>query len=232
MNGEENTKRGFRGPIEDHTWPTRLPAHVVQPGPFPRVHGYDVLRDLSANYTFAEVALLTLTGEAPTRPCGRAFAVGLAALAPMTIGEAPSHAAYLARLCGGTSSSALGLGALVSAERARELVRAHEAWLRWLADPQGDPPLLGEDTTETKALLAGLPTDFALPWPATVVPGLAATALGVLWQCGLRAPAQLEAAIVMATLPALAAEMAHGEGADIRDYPIDTPQFVYEEDVP
>jgi len=232
MSDEGKVKRGFRGPIEDHTWPTQLAAQVVQPGPFPRVHGYDALRDLAANYTFAEVALLTLTAQAPTRSSGRAFEVGLTALAPMTIGEAPTHAAYLARLCGGTSSSALGLGALVSAERAHALVHAHDAWLSWLATPEGPSPLPSDDTTQTKAMLAGLPSDFALPWPDAVVPPVAAAALGVLWQCGLRTAAQLEAAIMLATLPALAAEMAHGEGADIRDYPIDVPQFVYEEDTP
>src|SRR5262245_62268100 len=96
------------GPIEDNPWPSKLTARVVSPGPRPVLHGYDVQGDLAQHYGFGEVLLLALTGTPPDAERGHDFDVALIFLAPISIAEAPVHAASLARLCRAAPSGLVG----------------------------------------------------------------------------------------------------------------------------
>lgn len=224
--------RKFRGPIEDRPWPDGVVGHVVQPGQQPRINGYDVLSDLAVHYGFGEVVLTTLRGEAPSPDEGRAFEVAMIALAPISMADAPCNAAFISRLCGGISSSALAVGAIAACEQARVLVQANAPWLSWVrSGAVGDAPSIAVDSGgATAALLDALPTDFAAPWPDSLLPRLDAACLAIATRCGLTTDAALEAAIVMARLPVIAAEKEHGVGVPFRDYPMDLPPFEYVED--
>src|SRR5258708_5243088 len=95
---EDDTRAPPRraGPIDVGLWPSQLTARVVDGGFRPRILGYDVQTDLARHYSFAEVVLLCLCGEVPTREVGRAFEIALSFLAPVSAAEAPAHAAGLA----------------------------------------------------------------------------------------------------------------------------------------
>src|SRR5205823_9083575 len=123
------------------TWPLDLTSNVVDDAPLgARIHGYDVEDDLARNFSFAEVVLTTLVGEAPSREVGRAFEIALTFLSPMSIGEAPAHAGSLARLCGARASGVLAVACLGLTEQSRALVDAHAELLSWLAKPSGALP--------------------------------------------------------------------------------------------
>ena len=65
--------------------------------------------------------------------------------------------------------------------------------------------------------------------PALALPlTLDAALVAVLHACGLRARWQLEAALVQAWLPALAAEAARMPPYSFKQYPFNAPPFVYE----
>ena len=93
-----NTKH--TGPIEDLSWKKKLQARVVSLDEDPNIHGYSVSEDLAPHYSFCELFLLTLTGELPEKETGKIFETALQFAAPITVAEAPTHAAILARLCG------------------------------------------------------------------------------------------------------------------------------------
>jgi citrate synthase len=94
----------------------------VSPGPDPRIHGYAVEGDLAPHYRFSDVIYLSLTGELPTDAQSRTFERALILLSPISIAEAPSHAASLARVCDATHSAVIGTGAIALAEQARFMV--------------------------------------------------------------------------------------------------------------
>ena len=56
----------YVGPFDREAWPARLAAHVVSPGPEPRLHGYAVAGDLARFYGAIDVTWLVLRGELPT----------------------------------------------------------------------------------------------------------------------------------------------------------------------
>src|SRR5581483_9322042 len=86
------------GPIDVGLWASQLTARVVEAGGAPRIFGYDVQAGLARHYSFGEVVLLCLSGEVPPREVGRAFEIALSFLAPVSVAEAPVHAAGLAHL--------------------------------------------------------------------------------------------------------------------------------------
>ena len=224
------------GPIESRSWPESLLARAVSPGPRPLLHGYDVEADLARHYGFAELLLLALTGEAPSREAGRAFEVALIFLAPLPVSEAPTHAAVLARMCGSPPSGMLGTAGIVLAEQSRAIVEEAAGLLAWLDAPDGPPPepYRARDEEERASLgrlrAALAPTGLACPAVFDHEPGRLPALLGVLHACGLRDPGRLVAALLFARLPSLAAEGLAVEPGHLADYPIDLPDFEYLEE--
>lgn len=226
--------REFTGPLEAAPFPERLTARVVTPGREPRVHGYDVESDLARHYGAADLVLLSLTGELPAPPARAAFEVAWSFLAPVTVADAAGHAAVLARLCGATTASTVGVAAIGLAEQARVLLAEHDELLRWL---QSDAPALPERyqsrELEVRAAVARLRR--ALAATGLSVPALQqsptrdAALLSVLFACGLARAEQLEAAVVLARLPCALAEGFAEATANFAEYPMHLPAFAYEE---
>jgi hypothetical protein len=224
-----------RGPIEDYPFPTQLEARVITPGPDPHLHGLSVERDLALHYRFSDVTLLALTREAPDEQKGRAFDIALQFLAPLSIAEAPTHAAVLARICGARTSSILGAASITLAERARFIVSQYAPLLHWLREPGGDLPstFCSHDEDDRASVLR---LERALGNAGISVPSLRTNAdrfaaiFIVLEFAGLREAGQLEAVLVFASLiPTFAEANAHAV-ASFREYPMNLPAFVYEEE--
>lgn len=233
MNDEK--KREFVGPIEEHEWPEKLKAHVVTPGPRPRIHGYDVEGDLARHYSFAETILLALTGELPDEKTGRAFEIALQFLAPISIAEAPSHAATIARLCGSVASGVHGVGAFALAEQARFFVEEHNDFLVWLSNPSSEFP--GQykaregEAGSARGRLSDLLRRINHRVPSLEKrPTREAGLIALLFSCGLTENWQLEMAFIVARLATLSAEAHATHAGAIKDYPMDYPHFSYIEE--
>jgi hypothetical protein len=231
MNSSSDSRETFSGPVENHPWPEALEARVATAGPAPRIHGYDVEEDLAAHYRPTDLVLLALTGELPGAQASAAFEIASIFLAPISVAEAPAHAAVLARLSGSNASAVIGVAAIALAEQARFLVDAH---LELLDDAGDDLPskFLTTDPVESSAVLrlrrALAPTGMILP-ALEQGPTRDAALLLVLRACGLTRREQLEAAIVSARLPCAAAEAFAETATQFRKYPMDLPAFRYEE---
>lgn len=222
------------GPIEEYPWPERLRAHAVTPGARPHLHGYDVEGDLARHYRFSDVTLLALLGQLPSDEQLEAFDVAMSFLSPLSVAEAPTHAAVLARICGAQSSGVLGAAAVALAERARHVVNASAGLLEWLRAPHGTPEArhlatTEEDRSAVERLRATL-ADRNVRVPALGQPlGREAALVATLHFAGLTEPHQLETAMVMASLPLAVAEARMHEVASFREYPIQLPPFEYED---
>ncbi len=222
------------GPMDEPIWPERLAARVVDPGPAPRIHGYDVEGDLAEHYGFAEIALLALTGELPDRPTGRAFGIAMACLAPVSTRLASVHAAGLARLCGANGTGIAGVATVGLAEEARDVLAAHAGLLQWLDKGSGPCPEAFRHSSEEEKgrvaglvrLLAGAGFDAArLEADMAFVPAL----LTVLHACGLRDPERIAAALVLARFPCALAESLAVRPLAFGEYPMNLPPFRYVE---
>ena len=222
--------------LDSVPWPSRLTAKVVDPGAPPRLHGYDVEDDLARHYSFGETALAALTGELPSREAGRAFEVALHFLLPVAIHQAPTHAATVARLCGSRPSGVVGTGAVALCEQARWLVEQQAEVLDWLAaGGKGPPPASarspndGQDAASVARLVAAVAATGLTV--GALEQGLCrdAALLAVLHAVGLRTGEQIQAAIVLARLPAMAAEAFAAEPGGLRAYPLNLPDFRYVE---
>jgi hypothetical protein len=230
---------GSARPLDRAPWPERLTARVVTPGPRPAIHGYDVEDDLALHYSFAETALLALTGEPPTPEVGRAFEVALQFAAPAPLHEAPTHAAVLARICAATPSAIQGTAAIALAEQARALVAEQRAWIEALSGASG------ASGAGVAALCAGAVPDDERASVARLrralhgvldVPALAhdvgrtAALVAVFHACGLAKPKQIECALVVARLPVAVAEAFAAPAGSFRKYPaVDAPPIAYTE---
>lgn len=229
---------GDPGPFEELDWPAQLQAHVVCPAteedPRPTLHGYDVLGDLARHYGLADQMLLALTGELPTQVQARAFEVALMVWAPIPISEAPVHAAVLARLSGTPTRGLLGLGATGLAEQARDVLARHGDLLRRMeTGPLQDlpPELTARSDAERESvslLRRALPEGFDAPG-LDCAPSPETALLLVLAACGLRHSWQMETVLVLARLPALAAETRAHRPGDLASYPMNLPPFHYQE---
>lgn len=229
-----NPKHALTGPLETETFPERLTARVVAPGPAPRVYGYDVEADLARYYRASDLSLLSLTGELPSPEASAAFEVACMFLAPISVAEAPVHAAVLARLCAAPSSSVLAVAAIALSEQARSLLVEHEPLLAWLHSGQGDLPtrFRTNDKEELESVArferALHVREFAHP-VLSQRPTRFAALIAVLFACGLQRPAQLEAVILLARLPSTLAEGLAEQPTNFSGYPINLPEYVYEE---
>jgi hypothetical protein len=222
------------GPLESGQFPDRLTARVVTPGAEPRVHGYDVESDLARHYGVTDLVLLSLTGELPGEAERAAFEIAWLFLAPVSVAHAGPHATVLARLCGATTSATVGVAAIGLGEQARALLTEHEELLGWLrSKPAFLPARYRSAAHDERAAVSRLIQ--ALAPSGLVVPGLLesptrdAALLSVLFACGLRAAEQLQAVIVLARLPSALAEGFAEQATNFGSYPINLPQFVYQE---
>ncbi|MGH7440597.1 MAG: hypothetical protein ACRENE_33315 [Polyangiaceae bacterium] len=223
------------GPIDVGLWASQLTARVVEAGAAPRIFGYDVQADLAPHYSFGEVVLLCLSGEVPSREVGRAFEIALSFLAPVSVAEAPAHAAGLAHLLGADPSGVMAGAAIGLSERARHIVAQHAPLLAWLAAPDAGLPdgakaVEGEPAEAVERLARALETiGVEIPLLARR-PTLIAGLLAVLHRCGLRRPAQLEAALCMAAWPAVVAEAFAVPPYAFFNYPMNLPAYRYTEE--
>jgi hypothetical protein len=229
------SERRPNGPIEDHDLPSTIEAKVITPGPNPRLHGFSVEADLALHYRYPELMLLALTGHPPDETCGRAYDIALQFLAPIAVGEAPTHAAVLARICGAPSSSILAVACIALAERARHVVSDHRPLFEWLDTAEGDLPAVYRATTEDdRACLARLRQ--ALARAGVQVPSLArepnrwAAILLTLHFAGLRRLDQWETTLVVASLSPVVAEAQANSPGGFAKYPMDVPAYVYQEE--
>jgi hypothetical protein len=232
--GQESAEEELSGPLERGTFPAQLGARVVTPGERPRVHGYDVEGDLARHYRPSDLAFLSLTGELPAPEVGRAFAMALVFLAPLSVAHASVHAAVLARLCGATASATFGVAAIGLAEHARVFVEEHAPLLEWLKSPTGALPARfrsrGEaDDAALDRLCAALgPTSLDLRgWKER--PTREAALVMLLFACGIQRRERLEAALLIARLPTTLAEGLAERPANLANYPINLPRFSYHE---
>lgn len=228
------------GPLESGTWPDKLRARVITPGDAPRVHGYDIEGDVAQHHGYGEYLLLCLTGELPTPERARAFDAVCMFLGPLSVAYAPTHAAVLSRLCGARNSGTIGVAAIGLAEQARSLLAEHESLLGWLAQPEREFPKEHRAAAaggEAAASAAGDPSVArlihvlrAIPLEVPALsehPTRDAALIATLWAIGLKRAMQLEAAIVLARLPATIAEAAAERATNFAHYPIHLPPFEY-----
>ncbi len=224
----------LEGPLESATFPETLSARVVTPGDSPRLHGYDVEADLARHYDPTDVLFLSLTGELPGPEVSAALRAALTFLAPVSIAHASVHAASLARLCGTTTSSTIGVAAIGLAEQARVLLDEHAELLSWLETRDGPLPeryrARGDDDRASTERLRLAIADTGLQ-VAELAEDLSrdAALLTVLYRCGLRQRKHLEAAIVSARLPTAFAEAASKKTVAFAHYPINLPRYRYVE---
>jgi hypothetical protein len=224
----------FSGPLEAGQFPDKLTARVVTAAASPRVHGYDVESDLAHHYGATELVLLSLTGELPTEPERAAFEVAWLFLAPVSVAHAGPHASVLARLCGATTSSIVGVAAIGLAEQARALLAEHGELLRNLRlGAVTLPERYRSSAPEEREAVERLRR--ALQRTGLSVPALQqsltrdAALLSVLFACGLRQPEQLQAIIVLARMPCALAEGFAERATNFGQYPVNLPGFAYEE---
>lgn len=225
----------YTGPFEREAFPDRLTAHVVEPGPDARIHGYHVAGDLARHHGLADLVWLALRGELPTEHQRAALDVACVLLAPVHVGQAPSHAAYLSRIAGAEVGATLaiatvGLGELVRHERV-----TLESWLAWLDRPEGPVPAVVCDAEQSdEAAVAQRWLDSRMRgWFGAgrgLPPGAltrVACAYALLHRLGLRGPLALETVTVCARLPVIAAEAAYTRAGAIRSYPARLPDYQY-----
>jgi len=223
-----------RGPIEDKELPQKLEARVVTQDAAPQVHGYDVHEDLARHYGFADLVLLGLTGELPSAETSRAFEVALTFAAPVSVAEAPAHAAVVARVCGPRVASVVGVAALGLAEQAREILDRHDHLLPKLAigslngSAQKVAPKSAEERAAVERFRAALGSFCARVPTIGYDVGLDTAILATLIACGLTSRERLEVALTCARLPLVCAEALTWKPGDLRRYPMNLPRFVYD----
>lgn len=196
---------------------TMLEARVVRPGPRPLLHGYDVQSDLAGSFSFAEVILTALTGEAPSEAAGRAMSVALTFACPISVAEAPSHAATLARRCGADHRGVLGVAAIALAEQAQQLASSGDGAL-------DDGEAVSRLRTTLEAAGVSIPD---LDAATTLWQALRAT----LAFCGLTEEWQVTFSLTLARLPVVVAEAMTIERGALDGYPMRLPAFAYDEGV-
>jgi hypothetical protein len=222
------------GPVERQPWPDRLKAHVVDTGPRPLLHGYDVQVDLARHYCASDVMLIALTGEAPDDACSRAFGVALTFAAPVGVSEAPAHAAGLARLCGARTAGVVGIAAAALAEQARAVLDEHEPALARLevGSLDGMASRYAARSADEVAAVQRLRTalgSFCRRVPAIRHDLRLETAIvAVLLGCGIRTRDGLEACFAIARLPVVCSEAFAWAAGDLRSYPMNLPPFEYD----
>lgn len=215
-------------PLADMHTVASFPAHVVEPGPTPRLHGYGLHDDLARHYTFAESILLALTGELPERNAGRAFSVAMTFLMDTPITEAATHAARVCVVGKGGIGSVASVGALGVVAQCQRDAQDFDAVLAAI-EVGRVPRELAAHSYRERLAVARLRT--ALPWPElgllasdiALLPAILAT----LIRCGIRSE---ELATVALIHGRLVSTLAEGFGSGDRSFsglPAKLPEFFY-----
>lgn len=214
------------GPLEAAPWPDTLDAHAVSDDDTLRLHGYDVEADVAAHYRFSDVLYLAIKGELPDDARSRAFEIAMMFALPLSVAEAPIHAAALARICGARPSGVASVASLALAETTSESVRGLLPVLRGEAEPHADvAPREAASVDRLRALLRDV---LDVPLLARR-PSRELAILAVLWECHLRTEWELVHAVTLARLPSAVAESAPRRPLDFASYPTTTPPIDYTE---
>ncbi|MGH1345485.1 MAG: hypothetical protein ACRBN8_28230 [Nannocystales bacterium] len=206
-------KATSRRPVEATPWPEKLDAHVVSPGPRPRVHGYALQEDLARHYDFGEFLVTALVGTPPSPSWGRAVNMALIILGGGGVDTAAVHVATLARRCGADERSVLETGML--------------ALLEQVSAEAAAPSASSEPTPAALEFHRSLPSEVqdTVGVPTSTV---CCHADRVLSAAGLSSPMQRMVARSVARLPTLAAEAMAATRNDVRGYPMQLPNFDYQ----
>jgi hypothetical protein len=210
----------------------RLEARVVDPRARARIHGYAVHDDLARHYSYGEVLLLILTGDVPSPPVGRAFEVALTFMTPVSIAEAPAHAARLGQRVDASVSGVVSVAAAALGEQARWLLDEHAGVLSWLDGARDEFPDAAraeqaEEREYVDSLRAAVCAEIGELAAFSQDPALWPALLAVLHACGLRRADQLLPAIVQARLCAAVAEATAVDAGRLQDYPVNVPPIRY-----
>jgi hypothetical protein len=223
------------GPVESREWPDQLLARAVGPGRERRIFGYDVERDLAKHYAFSDALLLGLTGELPGEARARAFAIALTFASPMSVAEAPMHAAMLARVCGVRTGGTLAVAMLALGEHVEALLRLVEPMFASGAEaaplPEELRPRDDEERRSVAQLRDLLEGVLDVPLLAGDI-GRDPAVVCVLRACGLTTPFQINSAFSIARLPSVLAEVGATKPGDFKSYPMDVPHFEYDPKLP
>jgi hypothetical protein len=226
----------YVGPFEREEFPTRLTARVVDPGVDARIHGYHVAGDLARHHGMSDLVWLALRGELPGEGERAALDVACVLLAPVHLGQAPTHAAYLSRIAGATAGATLAIASVGLGELVRHEREALAPWLAWLEQGgAGAVPAcaLAAATSDEAAaaqrwldgrMRAWFGVDRGLPKPPLT---RVACAYALLHHLGLRGPLAIETVTLWARLPAVAAEAAQASIGAVRQYPARLPDYRY-----
>lgn len=216
------------GPLERIAVPPVLTGRVVDPATR-AIHGYQAEEDLARHYRFIDVAFLALTGELPDEAASRALDIAMTFLAPVSVAEAPAHAAVLARVCAADLGATLAIAATALAEQARFIVDRHADWISWLEEQDTSFPdggVIDEQERASCLRLAALLAEAGLTVPAVAKANSRMCALlAVLHACGLRNSEQMAAVLVVARMPSVVAEAFATPLASFESYPMHLPPF-------
>lgn len=220
--------------------PATLTAHVVDPRPDPRVHGYAVQADLARNIGVADLGWLALTGELPDEREREALGRALWWLAPLHVGEAPVHAGVLARISGAPDEVVPAVVTVALGQHIAAELRALAPMFAWLSGQVDEPPavaVLGPDAAPAErdawaALVADSVRWFGRERAFPAAPALTrvAAAYAILARLGVGDPARLHAFATWARLPLALAEAACTAPGAVLRYPHDLPAYRYYED--
>jgi hypothetical protein len=224
----------YSGPLDERTFPETLTGRVTTPGPQPHIHGYDAEGDLARHYSMTDLAFLSLAGELPTPPHALAFNVVLMFLAPISVAEAPAHAAVLARICGTAPSAAIGIAAMALGEQARFLLDRHANLLEWFKSPSSELPLAyrsessDEDAAVERLRVALKPSGLSIA-SLDLRPTRYAALFAALFEMGIQRRVYLEMVLVWARMPVVLAEYLAEKSVNFLRYPANLPSYRYEE---
>jgi len=228
------------GILDRVTTPDTLTAHVVAPGPDPRVHGYAVQADLARNIGFADLGWLALTGELPAEREHEALTRALLWLAPVHVGEAPGHAGVLARIAGAPDEVVPAVVAVALGQHIGAELRALAPMFAWLSGQLDEPSaiaVLGPDADPAERDAYAELVDASARWfgperalPAAPALTRVAAAYAILDRLGVGDRPRLHAFATWARLPIALAEAACTAPGAVLRYPLDLPPYRYCED--
>jgi hypothetical protein len=221
-----------RGALDDTPWPETLVARAGRRTERDHeLHGYEVIGDVAQHYSHSDLTYLAIVGELPDERASSIFHVALCSLSVTPVNEAPCHVGILSRICGGALASSYGASMIALADQAAAFATRNEAVLA--------------------QLVPGVPITSATPEPERVRPlevalaarGVAIAALQqplsfeaaqvcLLFEAGFRTSEQLQAAVVIARVTGITAELLVTGPQHLRDYPVKLPPFHYVEDQP